>query len=243
MDNDNKIRLFTGRDILFYSEKIKQPTVGEIIDLGWEKFFSETCLPYMINFEYIGVDESYVRQNNLKIFDLFWIPAYKIGEKTLLEILTESIAFVFRSKDITHDMKNLTISVNDFVINRDNFDELASYCREIFKIKSFEKKEEKETEIPEHLRKRYEKYKKHQAQNNKNDSLEILRVMNYIVYNQYFLDYSSLLNLTIFQFFNSQETFAAKEYYENNLKSVFAGADSKKVDLDHWMNKLRINKQ
>lgn len=243
MDNDNKIRLFMGRDIIFYSEKIKQPTVGEVIDLGWNKFFNEICLPYMINFEYAGIDESYVENNNLKIFDLFWTPVLKIGEKTPLEILLESISFVFRTEDIKCDMKKYNITINELTIHRDNFDEFASLCRDMFKVKPYKKEEKKEIKVSEHIRKRYEKYKKYQEKNKQNSSLEILKSMNYIVHNQYALDYTSMLNLTIFQFFNTQETYVLKEYYDNNLKSVFAGADAKKIDLTHWMNKLKIDEQ
>lgn len=241
MDNDNKIRLFMGRDIIFYSERIKQPTMREIIDLGWNKFFNEICLPYMINFEYVGIDETYIENYKIKIFDLFWLPN-KIGERTLLEILTESLSFVFGVKDISVNNKEMTITINDLVINRDNFEELASYCRDIFKVKPYKKEEKEEMKVPEHIRKRYERYKKHQEKNKQDGSLEILRSMNYIVHNQFSLDYESLLNLTIFQFFNTQETYVVREYYDNNLKSVFAGADSKKIDLTHWMNKLKIDR-
>lgn len=241
MDNDNKIRLFMGRDIIFYSEKIKQPTIGEIIDLGWSKFFNEICLPYMINFEYVGIDENYIKDNKIKIFDLFWLPN-KIGEKTLLQILIESLVFIFKTENISVDTKEMSITINDLVINRDNFEELASYCRDIFKVQPYKKEEKEEVKVPEHLRQRYEKYKIHQQNNKKDSSLEILKSMNYIVHYQYSLDYKSMLNLTIFQFFNTQDSYVGKEYYENNLQSVFAGADAKKIDLTHWMNKLKIDR-
>lgn len=243
MDTDNKIRLFMGRDVLFYSEKIKQPTVGEIIDIGWEKFFGEICIPYMVNFEYAQIDEVYVKKKNLKIFDLFWFTDLKIGTKTLLDVLMESISFIFSGENIKCDMKTHTIVINKLIINRDNFEEFASLCREIFHIRPYKKEKEDEIEIPKHLKKRYERYKQNQAKNNKSNSLEILKTMNYIVHTQHALNYSSLLNLTIFQFFNTQETYTVKEYYDNNLKSVFAGADAKKIDLTHWMNKLKISKQ
>lgn len=245
MNDDNlKGYIFTGLDIPYQGLTIKQPSIREIIRLGWNNF-DNICLPFYVNFEYLEVAEEYVEENNLKIFDVFWLADFKLKEMSALDMLVNSLKFAFDREDVTKvkvSEVEYYISVGGLKIDRYNFDELSTIIKSIYRITPY-KKVEKEEKVfkSERDRARYEAYKKRQKEKSQNDGngiLEVLRVINYVIHSQSKIDYNSVLDLTLFQLFNSQNTLVNIENYDINWKVSLAGGEGK--EMSHWREKFMV---
>jgi hypothetical protein len=110
------------------------PTVDDVIEISEDKY-NELLMPYLTSMDMFIMPEEY--KNQLKTFDLLYIPNSEgklilhYNEKSMLELLMESLKFFFKT-DVQHTKDYPIIVVGDLgIVTRDNFDMLSDLILEV----------------------------------------------------------------------------------------------------------------
>ncbi|REK76308.1 hypothetical protein [Paenibacillus paeoniae] len=220
---------------------LKFPTVRDYVKLGEEKY-TTYLYPFRLSLDIFDIQPEH--KDNISLFDLFFIPTLTVtlGSRklTYLELLVESLQFFF-NEDVKCLMESFSIRIGQQgMIDRNNFDEVT---RSILEITNMEKiKVEPPPEFKSDRHKDiYHKIMEGRSRRSTKDELNMATVINTVMHgSRSFIPYESIKNMTLNQLLNSYKTILEIDSFFINFKQALVGADTKKIDLTHWANKIKL---
>jgi len=99
--------------------------------------------------------------------------------------------------------------------------------------------DEKTREILEKMKKAEEMVRKIKNGNQDGESLSLFDLVSILAGHGNNLNLSNIWDLTMFQFNDAFNRMKMLEEYTVNIQSLLHGADSKKIELVHWMSKIK----
>ncbi len=244
----DKERFLVAKPIVIDGITICQPTVSEVIDIGQEKF-NEYVLPFMITKDMLTFNDENIK-SQFKDFDLLFLedkeysPILKLEDgKSYLELLKDSLSFFLKI-----NRENISILKSQFavlisgsgIIHRDNFDKISDVFLVMSHLDKF-----KIEKIPEFKNERqrdiYEKIMAGRKRKAEKERVSFATIFNTVVHGgKSFIPYYEVEKMTIFQFYNSYKAIMGIENFNMTYSQYLAGVDPKKLDLTHWIEKIKL---
>ena len=233
MNIDDELRLLKGSSFFVDKIEIKPFSLGEIVEMGYEKY--QQCLNiFVLEVEDI-LKEIPEELKDITIFDLALSPMVS----GLYDLLIDGINLYFHPKNLQVIKNDNVIFIDDNIINHHNWNQISN----IVKLQNcFNKKEIYNPADPrtaELLKKRDEARKKlAKAKGSDNDNLNFADLTSILAANGNGINIINVWDLTFYAFNNQFARMKMLEDYDISIRSLLAGADSKDVDLKHWMIKI-----
>ncbi len=239
----NKSKLLLGKPIYIDAfGTIYQPTLDEILDYDNYQLVN---LIFSTDIEMVGIENRELYKN----FDVFFFKdvdgnyVYQYEGISMIDILIDILKFYLKKEDIflyqKKDMIPIVVLDDNHVLYRDNFDELAKVMLLINHTEkaSIEKppklKNEKHKDIWEKLKKGRER------QAEKRGGIET--IINEVIHcGRSYISYKEIVQMTMYQLFNSYESIMKIDRFYTNFKQYLVGVSPDKLDLTHWSEALTI---
>lgn len=245
--------------------KIKSPTIEDIVEIG-EDTFKKYLIPFTITTDILVLDED--MKQEFKTFDLFFIKDgddyyLKHNDETFVEILINSLKFYFQeevsimtAKDFKYAnimdlgypdniLENIyyILIENNGIIDRDNFDEVADMILKINYAKKIEIEPEPEFQN-DRQRDIYNKIMEGRRRKAEKESQTLGEMIDVVQFGgKSFVSYKEIKDFTIQQLIHAYMTILSIDNFQINFGQYQAGADPQKLDLEHWVSKIKqINK-
>jgi hypothetical protein len=224
---------------------IHQPSIKDIMELGEDKY-NELLLPFMVTTDILLQE---LLEDNTKNFDLlFCNNPNKINEflfctkegKSYLEILIDSLFFFFKKKIVIVPFHQ-AIVIEDKLLDRDNFDKLADIILQI-NFKTRFKYEETPKFQNERQKDVWIKLQKGRQKKAEKEALSMADLGNIISHGgKSYIPYSEVLNMTVYQFYNSYKTITAIDNYNREYEKYLAGEDPRELGINnHWTQQIKL---
>jgi len=230
---DDELRLLKGSSFFVDGIEIKPFTIGEIVEIGHEKY-QQMMNIFALEIEDV-IKDIPEELNDITVFDFY----LNSGISELYNLLINCINLFFHPKNLQVIKNENLIFIDDKIINRNNWKKIS----DIVKLQNCFKKEEKynpaDPRTAELLRKRDEARKKvAKAKGSDNDSLNFADLVSILSANGNGIDIFNVWDLTFYSFNNQFARMKMLEDYDISIRSLLAGAKSEDVDLKHWMSKI-----
>lgn len=229
---DNELRLLKGSSFFIDQIEIKPLTIGEIIEIGYEKY-QQSLNIFILELEDI-VKEIPEEFNEIKIFDLL----LNSGVNDLFEGLLSSIYIFLKPSKI--DVIDNEIILDNKKINSNNWD----YICEIIKMQNCVKRTEKEEYNPgnERAKKFIEKLNamKKDLPKIKSD-ITFPSMISGVAWKAQNINIKNIWDLTIYQLYDALNRLNLIDDYQFTLTGIFSGTvDGKKIDMKkiNWIKNI-----
>lgn len=218
---------------------IYHPKIEFIKECG-EDGYSKLLFPFALTLDAFEVAEKY--RSDIMMFDLFFQPIEFISGINLQDNLLTSLHFFFRVEPRV-DMENYCVWVNEKIIHRENFDQLADVILHMCKAKKVEI--EKPPEFAnERQRDIYEKIMAGRKRKEEKNRVTLAMVINIVMNGGALCGYISpdvVKQMTYYQLVNRYEFLSGTESWDVNFKQALSfGTDGSKLDLTHWIAKINL---
>ena len=165
-----------------------------------------------------------------------YLGTFFIGENEDLESILKDVK---NEKDLKK-IENI-LDENNFINEKkyDNFKEvlILQNCIEKKNIKDEKYANEKAREIAEKIKLAKEKINK--IKSKQGETLSLFDLISAFSGNSKSTNIINVWDMTIFQFNDQFKRMQMIEEYDINIRSLLAGADSNKVNLEHWIRKIK----
>lgn len=212
------------------------PTVLFLKEYG-EEGFNRLIFPFALTVDILDIHNEYKKE--IKVFDLFF-QNFKYSETEMYYCtLMKSLGYFFRSSP-KYDKTKYCINVGDKVITRDNFDSLASIILQISKAHyiTIEKPPKFENDIQKDI---YYKIIEGRKKKNEKNVVSFATMINVAMNcgNSY-VSSKEINQMTIFQLMSRYEAILGIDSWDIEFSKYVAGSDPKDLDLNYWVNKVKI---
>lgn len=266
INNNIRMKLVSRNPIPFGRDYIHQRRIKEIDNEIGIDMLDLYIYPFSLTKELINIDE--VLKKGHKLFDLILMSDLSnMGKENyypLISILNDSLKFFFNTDMVTfnqgyqiiqdndkYEINNLQFIINGgTIVNKDNFDDLADLIllSTNHKRLKVEKKEEIPVEVgtsPEAIQ-RYRDYLRLSQEAEEKEKIKKIEENSipYIVNllankNEKTPNYEEIINLSVWQLYNSYSSAFSIEEYENTMAQKNSGQfDMSKVKFKHWTESL-----
>lgn len=220
--------------------KLYFPKVQDLLDKK-EKKFNLLNSPYVVSLDIFDLDEETIKE--IKVFDM--LINLKMNNEDVeikyFDVLLESLEFYFKER-IIYDEYNYCFKIGKKgILNRDNFDDVADIILLLNRLDRMKK------EIPPNFKndKQKDVYQKLMEGRRKKAEKEVVNIptiINTVVHGgKSFIPYREIREYwTLFQLYNSYRAILDIDSFTINFEQYLAGAESKKLDMTHWGEKIRI---
>jgi len=228
---DDELRLLKGSSFFVDEIEIKPFTIGEIVEIGYEKYLINLNIFILeVNDFILEIPEEY---KEINIFDLL----LNSGQKELLEVFLNGIDFFLKPKQM--NVSNNEIIIDNKKINRNNWDDI----RQIIKTQNRVKKNEKEEYNPanEEARRIIERIKALKKENPQKELVTLSSIISGVAYKSNNINILNIWNLTIFQLYDALDRLSLIDNYKFTLSGIYAGTvDGKKINMKdiNWVKIL-----
>lgn len=147
----------------------------------------------------------------------------------------------FYFAEIDGELTFISMDNPSFVINRGNYGEFRNIIKTLACIPTKQEQKyasEKAKEIADKIRKSKQIVNK--SKGNTEDLLELSDLISVFVANNGNYNLLNVWTLTFWQFQNQFKRMQMLEEYDINIRSLLAGADQKKIDLKHYLRKIKL---
>lgn len=241
----SKLTLMSGRKINFQNSFIHQPSINDIDIVGEEKY-NELLLPFVVNLDNLNLPDNV--KKDLKIFDMFFIDGFISPDgKLFKDILVESLIFFLKGEIMVYDKEWKIIVDYATEINRHNFDELGEIIRRICCIDNNKNEHKQEIKFKsQEAKEKYEKLMKYRQRSKSKEDDNFANMVSFVVNVNRNADrqkYDSVMQMTVFQFINSYQSFLSLESYDyNKLLTTSGMVEVKDIDkiFKQWVESTKI---
>lgn len=253
------LRHLAGLPIPFYDNSVKEPiligslypiTLREIAEIG-ERTYNKHLNAITFDIEDIEKikgdegEEITLTPYEILLVNIFYTDVEVNFHKTIIDALT----FFFKEKP-TFDERGFFYFGNmseGRLIHKENFDELRNLLKEQNCLLSKKEKEdiynpanERAKKIAEKLNKARKKITelKKKKEEKSETSLTLFDLVSILASNGNNLNITNIWDLTMYQFNDQFNRMKMLDEYEVNVQALLHGADSKQVELKHYMRKI-----
>lgn len=237
-------QLFLGCPIPFKDICLVYPlTIKDIAVMGENKYRFLLNLLTMSQEEILNIFEERKVEppESLNVFE-YLLASCAHDVNFLLDI--KKAFFTFIREQVQISLEEGMIIVGDLkdkrIINKENFCEFQNILREQNKIPIPEEIPEHENEMQKKFRLKrlaLKKAKKKQALKNEEEIISLKTMMcAFLVFN--LGTWEEMQNLSLYTFYSLLDMAREKEKYEQDIGSILAGADPKKIKLKYWIRNI-----
>jgi len=235
---DDELRLLKGSSFFVDGIEIKPFTIGEIVEIGYEKY-QQIMNIFALDVEDI-IKDIPEELNSITIFDLF----LKSGSQELFEGFIGAIGLFLRIEN-TNEFSidgEFNVVVNKLkIINKDNW---SNICNIIQMQNCVEREKEKEDYNPanEEARKIIEKIKALKRENPIKESVTLSSMISGIANKSNNLNILNIWDLTIYQLYDALNRLNLIDNYQFTLNGIYAGTvNGKEINMKdlNWMKTLK----
>lgn len=235
----------SGKPIPFYNLQINHLLVSEVFDIG-ESNINDLVLPFAITKDII---EGFSKLD-LGLLDLFLLindDKYIKNVQIMLSILFKTEidnVVVWQYVDENKLPRAEIIVNNELWIDNNKFDELRKIILKITNSKEIKKKDLKSNEMNFEDKKDVSRFAKlfkgrEKEKTKKNKSFKLYNIFNSVVHFQYNIDYEKVLNMTIYQLYNTYTNLSVKENHDYTMRLASSGmVDTKGLEIKSLSEKL-----
>lgn len=242
----DELKLLKGSPIYVGDIAVYPLTIGEITDLGLDKY---NLYLNLINIDKERIEIIDEEINNFDVVCQFCFHNIDIGEgNNFKELFLEAMKLFLRNEvNFIADEQFVGFIVGDIenyhVINDTNYDQII----EVIKQQNCLVKNEEDDCNPadEKARELLEKRKKARqllakAKNNDDDTpLTLADLVSILIANGNGVTPFNVWDMNFYLFNNQFSRMKMLEEFNINIRSLLAGADPKNIDMQHWMSKIR----
>lgn len=243
---DIRLKLLAGDS--FYIDgigEIKPLTLNEIKNIGYTNYMRYLNL-FTVNVEDFFNKENIPDNIKINIFDLI----INSGNQELINEFINALKIFIREEKIYLHIESNLIFLGEIydeinknkIITRNNFEELIkiiklqNYLVNIDKDK-YNPKNEKAKKIIEKLKKAKQAINK-SKKNDDNENIDFADIVSAVSTKSNHINKKNIWNLTMYQLIDEYNRLNMIDQYDINIRSLLAGADSKKIKIKHWMSKI-----
>jgi len=233
---DDELRLLKGSSFYVDGIEIKPFTIGEIVEIGYEKY------QQMMNIFALEVEDIIKdipeELNNITVFDLF----LKSGSQELFEGFIGAIGLFLRINNINEFRisEEFDIVINKGkLINNDNWNNI---CRIIQMQNCVKREKEDYNPANEEARKIIEKIKALKRENPIKESITFPSMISGIANKSNNLNILNIWDLTIYQLYDALNRLNLIDNYQFTLNGIYAGTvNGKEMNMKdlNWMKTLK----
>lgn len=214
---------------------IQHLTMGELSGIGLEKFYQYLNL-FTIDDEEINIkiDDNFINLYETLIINCERDQSIRNKIEIGLKIFTGENHCYF-----DEERRLLFIDVvEDRKLTAENFNEFREILQKIYRIKSILEKDHEMSEAERRMKAKFEMRRRQLAEAKAREGKSGGPTLSNILIGLMVVGKRSANDTWSLPFYTFYEAFYClerEEQYDINLKSILAGADSKKVKLNHWL--------
>ena len=223
------------------------PTLRQIAEIGTKNFYSYLNL---LTLKKEDIDELFKAQGieNSEISPLQFTLINAHQDSTFLDSLRKAFDFFLHEKEIYILVENEAIILGDLkdnrIINSEKFDAICAILRKAHDIGKSNSEQEMDKPSNAKAAEIIKKIKQGRQflQEGKNNNLTFLDLVASLAAKGNGLNALNVWDLTYYAFNDQFKRMQAIEDYEQKIHAIQAGADSKKINLEHWIQNVREKK-
>jgi len=233
---DDELRLLKGSSFFVDGIEIKPFTIGEIVEIGHEKY-QQMMNIFALEIEDV-IKDIPEELNDITIFDLF----LKSGLQELFEGFIGAIGLFLRIENINEfgiDEEFNVVLDKKKIINRENWD---SICKIIQMQNCVKREKEDYNPANEQARKIIEKIKALKRENPIKESITFPSMISGIANKSNNLNILNIWDLTIYQLYDALNRLNLIDNYQFTLNGIYAGTvNGKEINMKdiNWMNIIK----
>jgi len=245
-------KLIRAKPIKVENILISLPTLNEIFDLGLDKYL-EYLQSIIIDISDLNLDTEIFAGEEFSDYQIFimLLLTSKDFQNTFFEAmqLFTNDTFVFEQEHIVGLRKTVTEEGEvSFEFNQILTEEFWLEMRKVLSLahmqeepKRYDYANAKAKAIMEKLRKNKEEVQRIKAKRGQSESLEVYELIGSVCTHSKAYNLFNVWNLTYYQFFDHYYRLNINDNYHFSLQSILAGADPKKVKVEHWTSSIKTN--
>jgi hypothetical protein len=226
---DIKLELVLQEPINFYGLTVYQYSLKEISTIGFD-YYNSLLLPYLLTWELLNIPEDKVI--DLKYFDILMV------EQDLFDSLIKSLCLFCKTDNIKIQDEN--IFINDFILNRDNFDEFGQV---ILDINSREKPKIEKPPVFANDRQKdiWEKLQEGRKKNKKKEELQLCDILNIVEFGgKFHIPIETIKTWTLWKIMNAYKSILEKDNYDSSFSVYLVSGETKLIEK-HWTQQIRVS--
>lgn len=219
--------------------KIYSPKLKDIANIG-EDIYNQYLSILLFDIKHLKNDiDSKDFEELEKLHPLETISLKAYYDENFRDLFLEALSFFFYEK--ANYYNGVFYFDGDRVLNYENFEQviyLIKYINLITTDKPSEVKyaNDKAKEIAEKIKIAQEKVNKVKAK--QGVALSLFDLISAFSANSYSINLMTVWDMTIYQFNDQFKRMQLIEEYDINIRSLLAGADPKRVEINHWVSKI-----
>lgn len=235
---DIKLELVLQEPISYNGTTIYQPTISEIRQFGMDNF-NQLLLPYSLSMDTIEVNLSDEEKSQLKIFDIVF------RDTNTFNILVSSLVFFCKTENISMDENG--IKIDEFYLNRDNFEEFGDVILKI-NIRERPKPEfipvfnaQKGTPEYEDALSRWNNLQEGRRKRSQQNELHIYDIINTCEFGgDYYIPIETIRNWTLYKLITCYKSKLGMSNYKDSF-SIYLISGEKSLVENHWTQQIKVS--
>lgn len=232
---DIELLIMANEPISVGNIKVYPMSIREIAKFGYVKYnqaINIFCMPESEIHKLVGGN----------IFSMEFLRMNTVFDEGIRAMIKDFLSLVCKTK-VTYSEKDYSFIVGGEPIDKGNIDELKSIIR---KINCTEETDSESTENPSNARARQllekrrklrNKIIKHQKENN---LLKVHEIVSAVAVSQK-MSINQVMDYNLYQLMDQFVRLISKETYETNMEALLHGADSKNIEITHWIQNKKSN--
>jgi len=244
-----------GRPILFDKENdlyVRQPTIGEIVDLG-EDGFNQLIMPMTLTNESVfgGLEKEEELKAEFHIYDLYFAQIEEnvfvldsvFGGKSALGVLKESLSYFLQTDDIEFLIHRKKIVINsNFLLDKKGFMNLRTIIQGITNKSDIEvdKPPKNMTEKQKDIWAKLQKGRRRKAEK---DATYLQDLIGYVSFGgTTYIPLDHIEKMTYYQFSNAYKSIMGVDAFRTGMSYKLSQKFDVKDEIKHWTESLKIGK-
>lgn len=245
-------QLIRAKPIEIDKTSITLPTLGEIFDLGVYRYL-EYLQSIVIDISQLSLDDAMFEDNNFTDYEIFLLLILTSGDfkNTFFEAMQYFTGDTFimegsviiSLKKVKEESGRVSLTPHQ-VLTEQFWTELRKALTLAHwqdEPKRYDYASAKAKAVMEKLRKNREEVQRIKAKKGQSESLELYELIGSVCTHSKSYNLFNVWNLTYYQFFDHYYRLNINDDYHFSLQSILAGADPKKVKIEHWASSIKKN--
>lgn len=245
-------RLIRAKSVQVDKTTISFPTLNEVFDLGLDKYL-EYLQSIIIDISELDLSEDFLEGKEFSDYEIFIIlimtsPDFKNTFFEAMQYFTDDIFVIegsvilslkkIKDEEGREELTFHQVMTEEFWLELRKVLTLAHWQEE---PKRYDYANAKAKAIMAKLKKNKEEVQRIKAKRGQSSSLDLYELIGSVCSHSNSYNLFNVWNLTYYQFFDHYYRLNINDNYHFSLQSILAGADPKKVKVEHWASSIKTN--